>query len=145
MNQITLVGRICRPIELKQVNGQHQVVNNAIAVSRNFKDRNGELVTDFIPFVVWDNLAKVMFKYAQKGQRIAISGMMQSRKYTNKEDQEVFTLECIVRELTLLDRPHAAKQIESSIAENDKGAVTAQDVQISQELVSELVSSVKSE
>lgn len=102
MNQVMLVGRIVRPIEVKVV-GEHRVVNNTLAVSRKHRDRQGELPTDFIPISAWDHLADVLQKFCQKGQQVALTGKMQSRSYTNASQQTVFIVECLVTEITLLD------------------------------------------
>ena len=96
MNQLLLVGRLTRPVEDRQV-GDHRVVNNCLAVSRRHRDRNGELQTDFIPIVAWDYLADLLVKYAQKGHRIGVVGRMESRHYTNNQDQKVYILECHVQ------------------------------------------------
>lgn len=107
MNQVLLIGRIVRPIDLKAIGDGHRVVNNTLAVSRNQRDKNGETVTDFIPIVAWNRVADLLDKYGQKGQRVALSGMMQSRTYTNNSQQSVYVIECVVEEVTLLDRPQS--------------------------------------
>ena len=102
MNQLLLVGRLTRPVEDRQV-GDHRVVNNCLAVSRRHRDRNGDFQTDFIPIVAWDYLADLLVKYAQKGHRIGVVGRMESRHYTNNQDQKVYILECHVQDITLLE------------------------------------------
>ncbi|MBS4461705.1 single-stranded DNA-binding protein [Aerococcaceae bacterium zg-B36] len=110
MNQVNFIGRIVRDIQSKSLNEHHQVVNNSLAVPRKQRDKNGELATDFIPFVAWDQQASILQKYCQKGQRIAIQGRMQSRSYTNSDNQPRQILECVVQEITLLDRMSTASQ-----------------------------------
>lgn len=105
MNQVVLVGRIVREIELKTVNDNRAVVNNVIAVNRKHRDKQGELQTDFINFVAWGNLASLLEKYCQKGQRIAISGPIHSRSYVTQDQQTRYLTEVLVQDLTLLDRP----------------------------------------
>ena len=105
MNQVLLVGRIVRPIEVQAIGESYRVVNNTLAVQRNQRDKNGETITDFIPFVAWNRLSDLLEKHGLKGQRIAITGTMQSRNYTNSAQQAVYVIECVVEEVTLLDRP----------------------------------------
>ncbi|HFI0464265.1 TPA: single-stranded DNA-binding protein [Streptococcus suis] len=105
MNQVVLVGRIVREIELRTVNDNRAVVNNVIAVNRKHRDKQGELQTDFINFVAWGNLASLLEKYCQKGQRIAISGPIHSRSYVTQDQQTRYLTEVLVQDLTLLDRP----------------------------------------
>lgn len=137
MNQVTFVGRICREVETRKVSASHQVINNVIAVKRSYKDRNGEAVTDFIPFVAWDGLARTLENYAEKGQRIAISGLMQSRMYTNKEKQDIYVIECNIRELTLLDKAKP-KQNQHELEILEKG-LTAEDLQLTNEMVKDVI------
>ena len=102
MNQTMLVGRLTREVEIKTV-GVHRVVNNCLAVSRKHRDRNGEVKTDFIPLVAWDHWADLLHKYTQKGHRVGICGRMESRSYTNAQNQVVYLLECQVQDVTLLE------------------------------------------
>lgn len=102
MNKIILVGRIVRDVEVRAVGSNGKVINNVIAVNRYHKDANGERQADFIPFVAWNHHADLMNKYAKKGDQISIAGRMQSRKYTNKEDQDVYVIECLVDDITFI-------------------------------------------
>ncbi|MGF3071959.1 single-stranded DNA-binding protein [Facklamia sp. P12945] len=136
MNQVTFVGRLCRDIQLKEVGDSAAVTNNVIAIKRPFRDRNGESVTDFIPFVAWNGLAKLIHKYACKGQRIALSGMMQSRSYLNAEKEEIYVIECNASEITLLDKP------KSKAVSNQEMEMKAEDMQVSQETIQQVLNDI---
>lgn len=128
MNQVVFVGRIVRPVDVKSVGNHGRVVNNIIAINRLQKDANGERLADFIPFVAWNHLADLLGKYCEKGHQVSISGKMQSRKYTNKDDQDVYVLECLVSDVTLLSQreklsPLPAKQ-EVSITQEASDNIT---------------------
>lgn len=138
MNQVTFVGRLCRQVELKELADSLAVTNNVIAVTRPFKDRNGESVTDFIPFTAWNGIAKTLHKYACKGQRVAIAGTMQSRNYKNDQDQEIYVIECNVSELTLLDKPRS-KEKELQTKVEDLEVIDKEDVQVAKEMVEEVI------
>ncbi|MDO4432813.1 MAG: single-stranded DNA-binding protein [Aerococcaceae bacterium] len=102
MNQVMLVGRLVRPVEVKTV-GDHRVVNNTLAVTRRNRDKQGEILADFIPISAWGHLADVLSNYCDKGQQVGITGRMHSRSYTNSMQQTVYVVECLVTEITLLD------------------------------------------
>lgn len=104
MNQAVFVGRLCRDVTIRQVNDSHRVTNNSLAINRAHRDRNGEIVSDYIPIVAWDHLADLLSHYTQKGSLVSLSGIMQSRSYTNKENQMIYVVECLVTEVTLIDR-----------------------------------------
>lgn len=75
MNTAHILGRISR-IEFKEISrGENtiQVAEFSVACPRNFSTDK----TDFIPCVAYENTAKYMEKYMQKGQRIYIVGNIQ--------------------------------------------------------------------
>lgn len=77
MNNITLIGNICKDLELKQTNSGKSVCSFNLTVKRPFtKD-----VTDFLPVVVWNKQAENLCAYCGKGSRIAVSGIMTTRQY----------------------------------------------------------------
>ncbi|MGX7092088.1 single-stranded DNA-binding protein [Hutsoniella sourekii] len=101
MNNVVLCGRIVREVELKSVGtGQARVINNTLAIDRPYVDRNGEKLTDFIPFVIWNRQADFMKERCQKGDLIVISGLMQSRSYENQQGQKVYVVECLVDQVS---------------------------------------------
>lgn len=104
MNQAVFVGRLCREVSVRKVSESHRVANNTLAITRAHRDRNGESVSDYIPFVAWDHLADLLNTYTQKGSLISLSGIMQSRNYTNKDNQVVYIVELLVTDITLIDR-----------------------------------------
>ena len=52
-----------------------------VAVDRDFKGKNGEKETDFIPVVVWRGLAETCGRYLTKGKMCAVEGRLQIRTY----------------------------------------------------------------
>lgn len=110
MNQVILIGRLTRDVQVKQINEHHQVVNNTLAISRKHRDKSGDVITDFIPIVAWDGSATILEKYCQKGQRIAVSGLMQSRTYQSENQGTKYLIECLVQDITLLDRLNKPEQ-----------------------------------
>ena len=80
MNNIQLLGRITKDLELKTTASGKSVCSFDIAVSRKFNKE----ITDFIPCTVWDKTAEIMCKFVKKGQLIAIDGSLYTRKYEDK-------------------------------------------------------------
>lgn len=102
LNQTILVGRIVRDIDVRTVSMNGRVVNNVIAINRHHKNANGERLTDFIPFVAWNHHADLLKRYAAKGNQVALSGMMQSRKYSDNQGNDVYVIELLVDDITLI-------------------------------------------
>ena len=80
LNTVTIMGRLTKDVEIKDVNG-HKVVNNTLAVGRDGKDEG----TDFIDIVVWDGRAEGLAKSCAKGSMIVVKGRLRQDSYTDKE------------------------------------------------------------
>lgn len=115
MNQIGLVGRLVRDVELKEVGEDKFVVNNTLAVSKRVKKENGPQA-DFIPIVAWGQVAKLIHLYCEKGHMVGLTGRIQSRSYVNKEEETIFIIEMVVEEVHFLQ----SKKVETAIAEKTK-------------------------
>lgn len=55
LNQIVLVGRLVQDPEIREL---EKVGYITLAVSRNYKNRNGEYDTDFIPVTLFKGIAE---------------------------------------------------------------------------------------
>ena len=77
INQIILVGRIARNLEIINTKEEKKVAYITIAVPRSFKNVNGEYSTDFINCTLWNELAENTIKYCKKGDVIGIKGRIQ--------------------------------------------------------------------
>lgn len=80
MNSINLIGNISNDIELKKTPNGKSVCAFNVAVKRPFTSET----TDFIPVVCWDKQAENVSKYAFKGARIGVTGVLTTRKYQDK-------------------------------------------------------------
>ena len=81
MNKTLLIGRITKDVELRQSKGGVSSVIFSIAVDRDYKDENGEKVTDFINCIAFRNNADFMDKYVKKGNLLGITGSLQTYDY----------------------------------------------------------------
>ena len=98
MNSINLVGRLCADIELRRTQDGTAVCSYSLAVKRPMvKD-----VTDFIECCSWRQSAEYLHQYAHKGDVVAVSGSMQSRKWTDKEGKQRTAWEVVTQSVELL-------------------------------------------
>ena len=86
LNLCILTGRLTENPELKTTDGQISVTRFSIAVQRNYKDKDGEYPTDFINCVAWRGTAEFISKYFKKGSMITVDGSYETRKYTDKNN-----------------------------------------------------------
>lgn len=86
LNHVTLMGRLTRDPELKQVGQGNTVANFSLAVNRDFKNKQtGDFEADFFDIRAWRHTAEFVGKYFAKGQLVAVEGRLQAETYTDKE------------------------------------------------------------
>lgn len=100
MNKAQLIGRVTRDIEMRMTQSQTPVVSFSLAVDK----RNKEDGADFISCVAFGKMAEAMNKFVRKGQRIGVSGRIQTRSYKNKDGKTVYVTEVVLEELDFLER-----------------------------------------
>lgn len=85
LNKIIIQGRLVKDVELRQTQSGVDVCSLTLAVDRDFKDANGNKVSDFIDCVLWRKTAEFAAKYFRKGDMAIIEGSLQSRKWQDKQ------------------------------------------------------------
>lgn len=110
MNKVCLIGRICQDVVLKSTPSGVYTTSNTLAVTRQFKNANGEYESDFINIVAWRNTAEFICKYIKKGNLIGIEGRIQTRSYENTQGQKVYVTEILVEQVELLEKKNNEKQ-----------------------------------
>ena len=96
MNSICLMGRLTGDPELKTTQSGVSVTSFSVAVDRAYRSKDQERQTDFINCVAWRNTAEFISRYFRKGQRIALQGSLQSRKYTANDGSQRTVYEVVV-------------------------------------------------
>ena len=103
MNIVILEGRITRDLVLKEYDNNKYVCDFTLAVHYYSKISRKE-ETSFIDCVVWNNQAKNLVKYCQKGSLISVNGKLVSRSYINKSGIKIYTTEVVVDILNYLSK-----------------------------------------
>ena len=96
MNSICLMGRLTGDPELKTTSNGVSVTSFSVAVDRAYRSKDQERQTDFINCVAWRNTAEFISRFFHKGQRIALQGSLQSRKYTANDGSQRTVYEVVV-------------------------------------------------
>lgn len=104
INNVVLIGRLTRDIELRYTNSGKAVGTFNLAVNRAVKNANGDREADFINCVIWSKGAENLANFTQKGSQIGISGRIQTRNYENNQGQRVYVTEVVVNNFSLLDK-----------------------------------------
>nr|DAW67609.1 MAG TPA: Single strand binding protein [Caudoviricetes sp.] len=103
LNNISLVGRLTKDVELRYTPSNVAVATFTLAVNRTFKNENGEREADFINCVMWRQQAENLANWAKKGALIGITGRIQTRSYDNQQGQRVYVTEVVAEQFQLLE------------------------------------------
>jgi len=97
MNEVSLVGRTTKAIELKMTKKNTEFVNFTLAVYDTFTKG-----ADFINIVAWKATAKYIAKYAKKGELLSVNGSLKTRTYTKDNGETIYITEVIARQIQIL-------------------------------------------
>ena len=84
LNDIKVMGRLTKDPDMRQTQNGTAVAGFTLAVDRDYKDQQGNKVTDFFNIVCWKGTAELAGKYLTKGRLIVVSGRLETRDYTDK-------------------------------------------------------------
>lgn len=101
MNNVILIGRTTREIELRYTTSQTAVARFSLAVERPVKD--GEKKADFPNIIVFGKQAENCEKYLAKGRKVAVQGRLQTGSYEDKDGKRVYTTDVIAERVEFLE------------------------------------------
>lgn len=107
LNHITLMGRMTRDPELRYTQSNTAVASFSLAVERDFGSKD-DRQTDFIDCVAWRQTGEFISKYFPKGSLIVVSGRLQVREYTDKENKKRRAVEVVVENAYFTSSKNAA-------------------------------------
>ena len=102
INNVTLVGRLVAPPDLRKTPNNVSSLQGTLAVNRNFKNENGDREADFINFQAWRGTADIIAQYCSKGSLIGLTGRIQVRSY-EKDGQRRYVTEVVAESVALLE------------------------------------------
>ncbi len=89
MNKVILVGRLTADPELRQTTSGVSSCRFSVAVTRNYKNQNGEYEADFIDCTAWRLTAEFVSRHFNKGKMILVEGSLRNSKYQDKKYPDV--------------------------------------------------------
>ena len=105
VNMIMLGGRLTRDPNIRHTdNGKPLTIANfSIAVNRDYKDKDGNYLTDYFDCNAFGNTANFVEKYCQKGTSVVITGELRNNRYKDKNGNEVYGQVIQVNKLTMAE------------------------------------------
>jgi len=103
-NQVILLGRLTRPVELRTTQNGKQVASASLATSKRFKDSNGQMVeqSEFHNLVIWQG-ADNFSKYLTKGSKVQVIGELKTTDWTGQDGVKRYKTEIVVNQFLFLD------------------------------------------
>ena len=114
LNKVMLIGNLGKDVETKFLPNGDAVCNFSIACSESWKDKNtGEKVekTEWINIVAFRKLAEICDKWLTKGSKVYVEGKYQTRKWTDKDNNDRWSTEVLIHDMQMLGgNPQADQQ-----------------------------------
>ncbi|MGD3158226.1 single-stranded DNA-binding protein [Staphylococcus cohnii] len=103
MNQFNGVGNLVADVELKGQN--NNVASFRVAIQRPFKNKQtNEYETDFLTCKAFGKTAEIIANNFKKGQKIGITGSIQTGSFDGKDGKKVFTTDVVVNQVTFVEK-----------------------------------------
>lgn len=116
VNKAIIIGNLGNDPEVRFMPNGNAVANLSVATDESYKDKNtGQMVpkTEWHRVVIFGKLAEIAGQYLKKGSKVYIEGKLETRKWQNKEGQDVYTTEIkvdIQGQMQMLDgKPEGAQ------------------------------------
>lgn len=89
----SIVGRLTRNPEFRQLQSGNQVVSFTVAVDSTRKDKEGNYMTSFVRVTVWGNRGNFVMDKFMQGDPISVSGEMLLNEYQDRNGNNRASLE----------------------------------------------------
>ena len=103
MNEVILIGRVTKDIEVRKTQSGKSVASFTLAVDRRKKEDGA----DFIPCIAWDKSAETIARYVHKGDLFGVTGYIQTRSY-EKDGRKNYVTEVVTTGFQFLERKREA-------------------------------------
>ena len=102
LNKVILGGRLASDPELKSTTSGVSVTSFKIAVNRRYQ-KDAEQQADFISITAWRQTAEFICKYFRKGSSICVVGELQTRSWTDSNNNKCYATEVVASEALFVD------------------------------------------
>lgn len=104
-NKLIYIGRLTKEVDFKVAgNNGTPVATINLAVDRNYKDSNGNKITDFFQLKAFRKTAEFLANYTSKGTLLAIEGHIRNDNY-EKDGKTIYRDTYVVDDVKILAQP----------------------------------------
>ena len=121
INKVILIGNLGKDPEVRYLDSGVAVANLSLATSENYKNKDGERVTqtEWHDVVLWRGLAEVAEKYLKKGSSIYVEGKLRTNKWVDKDENTRYKTEILADKLTMLGKSSSQESSIENSSEDD--------------------------
>ena len=97
LNNLTLVGRLTKPVEVRKDKQGNSISTITLAVDHGKDD------VSFIDCVAFGKQVDNLAQFCSKGNLIGVTGSLRQRKYTRKDGSQASVIEVLVNSIEFLE------------------------------------------
>ena len=109
MNQVTLIGRIVKDLELVDV-GDKQKLDFTLAINTKVKGK-----ADFISCTAWGKTAEIMAKYLSKGSQVCVYGEIKNNNYEDSKGVKHYGMKVQVNSIEFIGSKSETQEEEETV------------------------------
>jgi single-strand DNA-binding protein len=137
-NRADIIGNVTRDPEMRTTTSGQKVLSLGVATNDRWKDKNtGEMKekSEFHNVVVWGELAEEVSRHVHKGNRVFVSGRVQTRSWETQAGAKRYTTEVIAETFSLLGtRSRIAEESVQNDGSIRQSAPSAADAGVNQDI-----------
>jgi single-strand DNA-binding protein len=120
INQVILIGRLTRDVELKYTNSGFAIANLSLAVNRRVKrDDTWQDEGNFFNCVLIGKRAEALAQYLVKGKQIGIQGELRQNRW-EQDGQPRSRVEIFINDIQLLGGRSSDQNVRSTAGQTDQ-------------------------
>ena len=108
-NNLILIGRITKDLELRYTPSNKAVVQISLAVN------NGKDDTSFITLTAFDKLAEIIGKYSKKGDLIGTQSIIKNHNWEDKNGNKHYDYSFIINKISFLAKGNKQEEIKQEV------------------------------
>ena len=118
LNRVQLIGHLGKDPESRYTPSGKTVCSFTVAVSRRWKDADGEskVATDWFNIDAWERLGEICQQYLGKGRLVFVEGRLQTDRFEHEGETRYYT-KVVASQMQMLDRKPEEPQLSDEAIE----------------------------
>lgn len=104
INNVQLAGRLVKDPELRYTPTGVAVTNVTLAIRRDYKNKQGEVESDFVQIQIWRRDAENTANMMKKGDILGVTAKIQTRRYEGPDGKMVYSTDVVASSVQFIHR-----------------------------------------